>query len=69
MTNRSLPAARATPLATQLATAMLGAALLSAFATTKWVTGATQTVRYNGYPAIRISGDAAPGYSTGAAMA
>ncbi|MDP9606958.1 efflux RND transporter permease subunit [Variovorax sp. NFACC27] len=42
---------------------------LSAFATTKWVTGATQTVRYNGYPAIRISGDAAPGYSTGAAMA
>ncbi|MFH0134630.1 efflux RND transporter permease subunit [Variovorax sp. VaC1] len=42
---------------------------LSAFATTKWVTGATQTVRYNGYPAIRISGDAAPGFSTGAAMA
>ncbi|WP_426390607.1 efflux RND transporter permease subunit [Variovorax sp. R-27] len=42
---------------------------LSAFATTKWVTGATQTVRYNGYPAIRISGDAAAGYSTGAAMA
>ncbi|MDP9975322.1 multidrug efflux pump [Variovorax paradoxus] len=42
---------------------------LSAFATTKWVKGATQTVRYNGYPAIRISGDAAQGYSTGAAMA
>jgi multidrug efflux pump len=42
---------------------------LSAFATTKWVKGATQTVRYNGYPAIRISGDAAAGYSTGAAMA
>lgn len=42
---------------------------LSAFATTKWVKGATQTVRYNGYPAIRISGDAAPGFSTGAAMA
>jgi multidrug efflux pump len=42
---------------------------LSAFATTKWVTGATQTVRYNGYPAIRISGDAAAGFSTGAAMA
>jgi multidrug efflux pump len=42
---------------------------LASFATTKWVTGATQTVRYNGYPAIRISGDAAPGYSTGAAMA
>ena len=24
-----------------------------------------QTVRYNGYPAMRIAGDAAPGYSTG----
>jgi len=27
-----------------------------------------QTIRYNGYPAMRISGSAAPGYSTGAAM-
>ncbi|GHC95154.1 multidrug efflux RND transporter permease subunit [Pseudorhodoferax aquiterrae] len=42
---------------------------LSAFASTRWVTGAMQTVRYNGYPAMRISGDAAPGQSTGAAMA
>ncbi|MBC5762985.1 efflux RND transporter permease subunit [Ramlibacter albus] len=42
---------------------------LSAFATTRWVTGAMQTVRYNGYPAMRISGGPAPGYSTGAAMA
>ncbi|MDM0082650.1 efflux RND transporter permease subunit [Variovorax sp. J31P179] len=42
---------------------------LSAFATTRWITGAQQTVRYNGYPAMRISADAAPGYSTGAAMA
>ena len=42
---------------------------LSAFATTRWVKGAMQTVRYNGYPAMRISGAAAPGYSTGAAMA
>ena len=41
---------------------------LSAFATTRWVNGAMQTIRYNGYPAMRISGDAAPGYSTGAAM-
>jgi multidrug efflux pump len=41
---------------------------LSAFATTRWVTGAMQTVRYNGYPAMRISGAPAPGYSTGAAM-
>jgi len=42
---------------------------LSAFATTRWIKGAMQTVRYNGYPAIRISGAAAPGYSTGEAMA
>jgi multidrug efflux pump len=42
---------------------------LSAFATTKWINGAMQTTRYNGYPAMRISGSAAPGYSTGAAMA
>ena len=41
---------------------------LSAFATTRWVTGAMQTVRYNGYPAMRISGSAAPGFSTGAAL-
>ncbi|HEX7889685.1 MAG TPA: efflux RND transporter permease subunit [Ramlibacter sp.] len=41
---------------------------LSAFATTRWVNGAMQTVRYNGYPAMRISGAAAPGYSSGAAM-
>lgn len=42
---------------------------MSAFATTGWVNGAMQTVRYNGYPAIRISGSAAPGFSTGAAIA
>ena len=42
---------------------------LSAFATTRWVTGAMQTVRYNGYPAMRIGGSAAPGYSTGDAIA
>ncbi len=42
---------------------------LSAFATTRWVSGAMQTVRYNGYPSMRISGAAAPGQSTGAAMA
>ncbi|MES2944677.1 MAG: efflux RND transporter permease subunit [Pseudomonadota bacterium] len=41
----------------------------SAFATTRWVKGAMQTVRYNGYPAMRLSGSAAPGYSTGAALA
>jgi multidrug efflux pump len=41
---------------------------MSAFATTRWANGAMQTVRYNGYPAIRISGSAAAGYSTGAAI-
>jgi multidrug efflux pump len=41
---------------------------LSAIGTTRWITGPIQTVRFNGYPAMRISGDAAPGYSTGDAM-
>jgi multidrug efflux pump len=40
----------------------------SSFATTRWINGPMQTVRYNGYPAMRISGAAAPGYSSGAAM-
>ncbi len=42
---------------------------LSAFASTHWITGPMQTVRYNGYPSMRISGSAAPGMSTGAAIA
>jgi multidrug efflux pump len=41
---------------------------LSTFAKTRWITGAMQTVRYNGYPSMKIAGDAAPGYSTGDAM-
>ena len=41
---------------------------LSAFATTRWVTGPMQTVRYNGYSTMRLSGDAAPGHSTGQAL-
>ena len=41
---------------------------LSAFATTRWITGPVQTIRYNGYPSMRIAGDAAPGYSTGDAL-
>ena len=41
---------------------------ISAFATTRWVTGPVQMVRYNGYPAMKISGDAAKGASTGDAM-
>jgi len=42
---------------------------LSAVASTQWITGPMQTVRYNGYPSMRISGSAAPGVSTGQAMA
>jgi multidrug efflux pump len=41
---------------------------LASFAGTRWVKGPMQTVRYNGYPAMRISGSAAPGYSTGDAL-
>ena len=42
---------------------------LSAFASTRWITGPTQTVRYNGYPSMRIEGSPAPGSSSGAAIA
>src|SRR5450830_1680408 len=42
---------------------------MSTFASTRWENGAMQTVRYNGYPAVRISGGTAPGRSTGEAMA
>ena len=42
---------------------------LSAFVTTQWEEGPVQIARYNGYPSIRIAGDAAPGVSTGEAMA
>ena len=42
---------------------------LSAIGSVRWVTGPVQTVRYNGYPAMKIGGDAAAGYSTGDAMA
>ncbi|WP_270174755.1 MULTISPECIES: efflux RND transporter permease subunit [unclassified Diaphorobacter] len=41
---------------------------LSTFASTQWISGAMQTVRYNGYPAMKIAGNAAPGFSTGDAM-
>ena len=36
---------------------------LSAFTTTRWIKGPMQTVRYNGYPAMRISGRASAGSS------
>ncbi|MDP2803581.1 MAG: efflux RND transporter permease subunit [Phreatobacter sp.] len=42
---------------------------LSAFARVEWQRGPSQIVGYNGYPAIRISGSAAPGYSSGDAIA
>jgi multidrug efflux pump len=42
---------------------------LSAFASTRWISGQMQATRYNGYPAMRLAGDAAHGASTGAAMA
>ena len=41
---------------------------MSAFASTHWVTGQMQATRYNGYPAMRLAGDAAPGFATGDAM-
>ncbi len=41
---------------------------LSAFATVEWVKASTQTIGYNGYPSVRISGEAAPGYSSGDAI-
>jgi multidrug efflux pump len=40
----------------------------SSFTHAHWVMGPVQLVRYNGYPAVKISGDAAPGRSTGEAM-
>ncbi|MCK9507806.1 MAG: multidrug efflux RND transporter permease subunit [Pigmentiphaga sp.] len=41
---------------------------VSAFASYEWQTGPVQVVRYNGYPSYRISGEAAPGLSSGEAM-
>ncbi|MCX8997495.1 multidrug efflux RND transporter permease subunit [Rhizobiaceae bacterium BDR2-2] len=42
---------------------------ISAFAAYGWSKGPTQLVGYNGFPAIRISGQAAPGFSSGDAIA
>lgn len=42
---------------------------LSTFAKIDWRKGPAQVVGYNGYPSIRVSGAAAPGYSSGAAIA
>ncbi len=42
---------------------------LSAFVQAHWTQGPAQLTRYNGYPAIAISGEPKAGYSTGQAMA
>ncbi|MEY3579688.1 MAG: hypothetical protein RI984_792, partial [Pseudomonadota bacterium] len=41
----------------------------SAFARTRWINGPVQLIRFNGYPAMKLQGDAAPGYSSGDALA
>ena len=41
----------------------------SAFTTADWTAGPQQLDRYNGYPALSIAGNAAPGHSTGEAIA
>lgn len=40
----------------------------STFATAEWTAGPPSLARYNGYPAMTISGEAAPGKSSGAAL-
>ncbi|CAI1866347.1 multidrug efflux RND transporter permease subunit [Serratia ficaria] len=42
---------------------------LSSFVKPRWTQAPQQLSRYQGYPAMQISGGAAPGYSSGAAMA
>ncbi len=41
---------------------------LSAVASGRWVFGSPRLERYNGFPAMNIQGEAAPGHSTGEAM-
>lgn len=42
---------------------------LSSLVRMVWETGPVQIARYNGYVSFKVSGDAAPGYSSGEAMA
>ena len=42
---------------------------LRSLISTKWETGPVQIVRYNGYNAFKVMGDAAPGHSSGEVMA
>ncbi len=41
----------------------------SAFTKSRWITGPVQLVRFNGYPAMKVQGDAAPVASSGDALA
>jgi multidrug efflux pump len=41
---------------------------MASFVNSRWITGAVQLGRYNGYPSVNISGDAAKGRSTGEAL-
>ncbi|MCF8483543.1 MAG: multidrug efflux RND transporter permease subunit [Rhodospirillum sp.] len=52
----------------QVRNAAGGTVPLSEFVSPRWEKTPLQLVRYNGYPAIRISGSAAPGKSSGDAM-
>ncbi len=42
---------------------------LGAFVQARWLSGPVQLTRYNGYPAVSISGEPAAGHSSGEAMA
>ncbi|MDP2313420.1 MAG: efflux RND transporter permease subunit [Pseudomonadota bacterium] len=46
-----------------------GMVALSEFTDAHWIVAPVQLVRYNGYPAMRITGEATAGHSTGEAMA
>ncbi|KQB52161.1 acriflavine resistance protein B [Pseudomonas endophytica] len=41
---------------------------LASFVQARWIQGPSQMSRYNGYQAVSISGEAAPGHTTGEAM-
>ncbi len=53
----------------QVRNATGGMVPFSTFTTATWQTGSPQLQRYNGFPAMSIAGNAAPGRSTGDAMA
>jgi multidrug efflux pump len=42
---------------------------LSALVTTRWVTGPDLLPHFNGFPAAKVNGNAAPGFSSGQAIA